>query len=1145
MKKKLSRLLCALLVMTMVLAMVPAVSAAGASGSDPIVLYKGEKTTSTYGCTLSGHTSSATFYASFGGSKETQTTTKYVTYDSKTGQFTASAATYKDSTWGYVKAVVSCKTKNCTTTADTVYFKVYDVAKSVSLTDENGSSVSNSMRVTKEGQKFYYTLSPVGMNPENISVSVEPSSIATATVTKTGKNPYITVTALQEGRSGELTITLDEGRSSEISKTYTIITGKTGVLTLKNGNDIVSKSNYADDEIVTLDAAVGSTLTLTPTADSTIGKASDVRWSVTGNISISSVDSKTGKATFTVDGPGTSTITATLDGVAATVKVLALNNITKVEAKGAYTPDQAVIDDGEMAINDTLNLKVKITPTANQSNAENAKWTITSGSRYVEYTSNNVNEDDSTIAKGEMVTLKAKKAGTFSVKVELGGKSDEITMTIAKNSSAITIKEIPTRTLRATVRTGTVDEIVAQMNSNDLYNSIPATATDAGGDYTVQVPVKWYDAQITSKTSATVSGYAVTSREGDENTYKYQATCNKDITATVTLTDDASVTSIEITSSKDLAIADDRVTLTANAEVMPSNATVKYQWYVNGKSVKDATSKTYTYTIPKASSDSSTSYKFKCEVTATYKGESTSTMSKEYTVSVSRDYAVSVSTSTGKTSFTVGDKPELEATLTYKGSKVSNPSVTWKIYDEKENSIDSNVATLSASGSTATLTTKAVKKASGDKIVVRATISANGQSFSSSATLTIKPAEASTVKQSVGSGATLKASSITSAVTKAAGSNAKLSYIIFNTPKSCTLQKSSSSSSSIGDTKCYVSTTSGQKLSDVYVKTSASSASVTYTAYDADDYVLATGTVSFDANDSGDTITASGASLKTIGAADQITGEYAKADYVKFDLPRASEGKLYYDYTTISDFGGEVKDSDKYYLDASSSQNDIEDVYFLPAAGVTGKFKIDYTAYSSSNSDLGSGTITVTIKSKTSSDKFTDVSTKTGFQWAADSIDFGADNGIIKGATTYTFAPSQSLTRAQLVTILYRAAGSPSVSGVTNPFKDTKSDYYTNAMLWAYKNSIVTGTSATTFSPDSPVTREQIAAILYRYMGSPTATGSLTGFTDRANVSTYATTAMQWAIGKGYITGIGTKLDPKGNATRAQVAVIIHRFLTQ
>ena len=170
---------------------------------------------------------------------------------------------------------------------------------------------------------------------------------------------------------------------------------------------------------------------------------------------------------------------------------------------------------------------------------------------------------------------------------------------------------------------------------------------------------------------------------------------------------------------------------------------------------------------------------------------------------------------------------------------------------------------------------------------------------------------------------------------------------------------------------------------------------------------------------------------------------------------------------------------------------------------------------------------------------FTDVEENV---WYHDGIDFMVRNGYMNGVAADTFDVEGSLTRAQLVTILYRAAGSPSVSGVTNPFKDTKSDYYTNAMLWAYKNSIVTGTSATTFSPDSPVTREQIAAILYRYMGSPTATGSLTGFTDRANVSTYATTAMQWAIGKGYITGIGTKLDPKGNATRAQVATILSRY---
>ena len=133
-----------------------------------------------------------------------------------------------------------------------------------------------------------------------------------------------------------------------------------------------------------------------------------------------------------------------------------------------------------------------------------------------------------------------------------------------------------------------------------------------------------------------------------------------------------------------------------------------------------------------------------------------------------------------------------------------------------------------------------------------------------------------------------------------------------------------------------------------------------------------------------------------------------------------------------------------------------------------------------------------------------------------------------------------------LVTVLYRAAGEPSVSGISNPFTDVKQkDYFYNAVLWAYKNKVVTGTSADKFSPTANVTREQIAAILYRYMGEPTATGSLSGYSDRAKISSYATTAMQWAIGKGYITGTTkTTLAPDGKATRAQVAVMLHRFLT-
>lgn len=1157
MKKKLSRLLCALLVMTMVLAMVPAVSAAGPDGSSPdqaIVLYRGQKTPTGYSCDESGHTCTAKFYENF-GIKETETSTRYVTYDTKTGQFTASAATYKNGTWGYVKAVVTCKGKGCTTAPQEVYMKVYDVAKGVTLKDEGGATISNILRVSKKEQKIYYTLNPSAMNPENIEAEFEDSSVAEVVATgwdRTAKKPYFTVKALNEGATTELTITLDKGLDSEKTQTVRVITGQTGVLTLKDGKDVVSKSTYSSVEIPTLEFAVGNTLTLTPSADSSLGKASDVNWSVDGtaNVTIANWDTKTGEATFSIDGTGTATITAELNGETATVKLLVLKKITNLKMEAVSAKDQTLMDDGEIQVGGTLDLKATVMPYTSQNDAKNAKWTITSGSTYVKYdpSSCKVDKDDDTIATGDSVKLIARKAGTFTLKVELGGKTDEISMRVNKKGPEVVIKRISTRDLKATVRVGTKSEIVEQMNQNTLYNSISAVAVDDQGEYFTQVPVNWYDAQISAdKKTAKVFGYAVTYREGDPNSYVYQDGCSKDITVTVNLTDEAAVTAIEITSDKDTAIADDRVTLTANATVAPSNATTSYRWYVNGRGIKGETKRTLTYTIPKASSDSSTSYKFQCEVTATYKGESSSTMSKEYTVSVSRDYAVNMKITGGKSSFTVGSKPEVEVTLTYKGSKITNPAVTWKLYDEKDNVIDSEVATISGDGSTATVTTKAVKNAKGDKIVIRATVSANGQSFSSSETITVNPAEAATVKQSVGSGAALKSSSITAAITRAAGSGTKVSYLIFNTPKSCKLTKSSSSSSSLGDTKCYVSTSSGQKLSDVYVKTSASSASVTYTAYDADDYVLATGTVSFDANDSDDTITSSGASFKAMAAVDQITEEYPEAEYVKLDLPRASEGKLYYDFNTISDFASEVKDSDKYYVNASSSQADVEDVYFLPVYGVKGKITIDYTAYGSNNSDLGTGKITLSVKSKTASSKFTDVTASNVGSWAADSIDFCADNDLVNGKSTYSFAPKDNLTRGQLVAILYRAAGSPSVTGTTNPFNDVKTgDYYYNAVLWAYKNDVVNGTGAGKFSPNANVTREQIAAILYRYMGSPAATGSLSGYTDRSKISSWATTAMQWAIGKGYITGTSsTTLDPRGQATRAQAAVMLHRFLTK
>lgn len=117
---------------------------------------------------------------------------------------------------------------------------------------------------------------------------------------------------------------------------------------------------------------------------------------------------------------------------------------------------------------------------------------------------------------------------------------------------------------------------------------------------------------------------------------------------------------------------------------------------------------------------------------------------------------------------------------------------------------------------------------------------------------------------------------------------------------------------------------------------------------------------------------------------------------------------------------------------------------------------------------------------------------------------------------------------------------------MSNPFTDVKStDYYYEAVLWAYRNNVVNGTSTTTFGPKGKITREQIASILWRLAGKPVYSASLRSYTDYASVSDYAYDAMSWAVGSGYVKGSGAKLSPKNNATRAEVAVMLHRYLTK
>ena len=153
----------------------------------------------------------------------------------------------------------------------------------------------------------------------------------------------------------------------------------------------------------------------------------------------------------------------------------------------------------------------------------------------------------------------------------------------------------------------------------------------------------------------------------------------------------------------------------------------------------------------------------------------------------------------------------------------------------------------------------------------------------------------------------------------------------------------------------------------------------------------------------------------------------------------------------------------------------------------------------------------------------------------------------MKGTNEITFDPNGTLTRGMVVTMLYRVANQPATS-TSNTFTDvTYGAWYYSAVEWAAKEGIVNGIGNGKFAPDTAITREQLAAILYRftteYKGGSATGGSFAGFSDADKVSEYAQTAMKWAVGEGIITGDNGKLMPQGKATRAQAAAMFARFM--
>lgn len=205
-------------------------------------------------------------------------------------------------------------------------------------------------------------------------------------------------------------------------------------------------------------------------------------------------------------------------------------------------------------------------------------------------------------------------------------------------------------------------------------------------------------------------------------------------------------------------------------------------------------------------------------------------------------------------------------------------------------------------------------------------------------------------------------------------------------------------------------------------------------------------------------------------------------------------------------------------------------------------FTTDYTKESGGHGGSAPSTVPTTPEQPTGL-PFTDVQAGA---WYADAVKYVFEQGLMSGISAQQFGPDSTVTRGQVVTILWRLAGSPTVSGKT--FTDVSASvWYADAVAWASTNGVVSGYESGLFGPEDQVTREQLAAILYRYAlisGKDTEkTADLSGYTDSVTISTWAPQALKWAVGSGLISGTGANtLSPRGTATRAQIAVILQNY---
>lgn len=690
--------------------------------------------------------------------------------------------------------------------------------------------------------------------------------------------------------------------------------------------------------------------------------------------------------------------------------------------------------------------------------------------------------------------------------------------------------------MTASVSTGTIKSVVWYMNSDQSNGADRAIYTDPASKTSPMRSVLSNIKQYITGTGTYVFYCRVTTSDG-----KYAETRKASITIT-------GENHIEITFKPTAVKAGETFTITG----VP-------QEYVNGK-LTNVTGKTYTITwtssdenIVKLSSKTSTNSS--PSVTATAKAGGQVTIKAETTIGAKKYAAEKVFT------VTVPDADAVNVTLgeneTYvqlDGSKLAAAVKTAaKVTPSTftfESPANGTLYTSSAMSGTVSATTK-YSASEVSKMVYRPTRTTgthtikyaayDGSAQIATGTIIVMTS-ASTVEYHIS--ANEKQQMSVSDFQRVYGSG--LSTVTFgsNADTRGALYKGSTTSSGKVGSESYSVSTGSNLLKNVYFiagsTTSKYTVTIPFTANGSSGQM--NGQLVVYVNDT-HTLNSTGASFRSMGIANELTPDNATGStYITID--RIVGGKLYSAYTSIKNCTALTsKDlgSTKFYFTGSNS---LDSLYVLPLAD-SKSVEISYTIDGSTK-----GTLSFSVNQQTASNQFTDVSGS--YKWAANSVDFMYMNDIIKGNNTKNpklFGPGAKMTRAMLVTVLYRAAGEPSVTGITNKFTDNKQGkYYYNAVLWASNKGIVNGATATTFDPDGNITREQIAAILYRYAGSPSVTGSLSGYSDQAQVSSFAVTAMQWAVGSGIITGVTsggkTTLSAKGNATRAQVAVMLHRFLT-